>query len=482
MSARKPFVDECCPGTAGPLTTVPAAMAPRSFRRLLAAPVLLLAWPATASAAGGLTDPVEQWLPHSDNAGWDWSWSDSDYHPEPVREHVKVTARQGTTFTLSWAQTNAASGETPTQGAVDFRQTDGGLVVDNWHVAPPPAQFPILCPSAGQSCANSLAGPYWMLIWGTRSPTLMEPLVKGTRWSATGGAENDVASVNRYVGRQTIRTPAFPHGIRTAKVQSEITQAGAIGDPYGSGLRTVWWARGIGPVRIVFRHVGGEVTRAELTATNLKPRPLPPDLNLLPLDQGTHATFRWRNSRHMRRWSKQRFDVAQVVNNTARVDVKHLSGPINVAGSYLFSTRLSGVTQLSASTKAATRAAFPPLGPRHGAQGHRHFFTPYDLMAYGFNPIVPAYPHKGQSWRSSPDSSDWHVFGVSGVTRVLGTHRVRTPAGRFRAVEIRSRLHQAGYRFGSGVRTSWFAPGKGLVKLVFRHRDGSVSTVERIRR
>ena len=25
--------------------------------------------------------------------------------------------------------------------------------------------------------------------------------------------------------------------------------------------------------------------------------------------------------------------------------------------------------------------------------------------------------------------------------------------------------------------TSWFAPGKGLVKLVFHHGDGSVSTV-----
>ena len=38
---------------------------------------------------------------------------------------------------------------------------------------------------------------------------------------------------------------------------------------------------------------------------------------------------------------------------------------------------------------------------------------------------------------------------------------------------------QRGYRFGSGVRKAWYAPGKGLVKLVFRHRDGSVSTVQR---
>jgi hypothetical protein len=46
---------------------------------------------------------------------------------------------------------------------------------------------------------------------------------------------------------------------------------------------------------------------------------------------------------------------------------------------------------------------------------------------------------------------------------------------------VRSRLRQKGFRFGSGTRTSWFAPGRGLVKLVFRHDDGSVSRVERTR-
>jgi hypothetical protein len=44
---------------------------------------------------------------------------------------------------------------------------------------------------------------------------------------------------------------------------------------------------------------------------------------------------------------------------------------------------------------------------------------------------------------------------------------------------VRSNLRQRGFPFGSGTRTSWFAPGEGLVKLVFRHRDGSVSTVQR---
>jgi hypothetical protein len=41
-------------------------------------------------------------------------------------------------------------------------------------------------------------------------------------------------------------------------------------------------------------------------------------------------------------------------------------------------------------------------------------------------------------------------------------------------------LTQPGFKFGSGTRTMWFAPDVGLVKLVFKHGDGSVSTVELI--
>ncbi len=52
------------------------------------------------------------------------------------------------------------------------------------------------------------------------------------------------------------------------------------------------------------------------------------------------------------------------------------------------------------------------------------------------------------------------------------------PAGTFRALAVQTTLTQPGFPFGSGTRTTWFAPGVGLVKLVFRHGDGSVSQVE----
>jgi hypothetical protein len=133
-------------------------------------------------------------------------------------------------------------------------------------------------------------------------------------------------------------------------------------------------------------------------------------------------------------------------------------------------------------TKAASRAKFPPLGPRsQPAARRRHFFTPFDLMLFGFNPVLPGYPSRGASWSADKSSPDWRAFGVTGKSKALGIRRVRTPAGLFKAFVVQSDLTQKGFRFGSGRRTEWFAPGKGLVKLVFRHRDGSVSTVERLR-
>jgi hypothetical protein len=455
-------------------------VSPPARRWSLAIGFLLLVLIAPTAQAGGLDDPADQWLPRSDGAEWVYSWTNSDYSPTPRTEKYAVQSRAGTLFRLRWDEVNTRPGDQASAGTMDFRHTEAGLVNVNYQSTQPPPAFPVLCASA-TDCGNSLAGPMYMLIWGTRSPTLAEPLLKGTRWNATGGASDDVASASRYIGHSRVTVPAFPKGINAAEVESEVTQGGALGDPFGTGVRTVWWVRGVGPVRIVFRHAGGEISEARLQSTTLKPLALPSDQNLLPINRGDKATFRWRNNRHMPKWSRQRFEVTEVVNNTARVDVKSLSGPIQVQGSYTFSSRISGVVHLQAATRAATRAKFPKLGPKGlPSDRRRSFFTPYDLMVFGFGPVTPIDVKKGDSWRSSRDSADFKIFGVSGVTRVLGTQKVRTPLGRYSTVALRSTLTQNGFKFGSGTRTMWFAPGKGLMKLVFRHRDGSVSTVERV--
>src|SRR6185312_5610430 len=133
-------------------------------------------------------------------------------------------------------------------GKVDFQETDQGIVNTNWTSNPPPPTFPILCASAA-SCGNSLASTYYNVIWGSRNPVLAEPLLKGIAWAGTGGSQNDVTGTSVYLGNEKVSVPAFSTPVVAAKVRSQITQAGAIGDPYGSGTRTTWWVYGIGPVK-----------------------------------------------------------------------------------------------------------------------------------------------------------------------------------------------------------------------------------------
>jgi hypothetical protein len=448
-------------------------------KRLLALAAALVVCQAAPAAAAGLDDPGAQWLPRSDGASWVYQWGNSAYSP-PRSERYTMTARTGTGFRIAWEEFLLRADETPANGFADFRHTDAGLINTNFQSSVPPPQFPVLCATAAR-CTNTLAGTLFQVLWGTRSPVLAEPLVQGTTWNSVGGNINDVTASNRYRGVVDVSVPAFPAPVKAAKIESVITQAGAIGDPFGSGLRTVWWVYGVGPVKVLFQHTSGEASYAQLQSTNLTPLPLPSDANLLPLPLGAETTFRWRNSKHMKRWSQQRLTVAAAANNTARVNVRDTRGPIDVSGSYVFSNRLGGLTNITTALRRAnTSSRLPRLGPAGGPRGRARFVTPLDFLSYGFNPVFPAYAATGMAWRSSRESADFAVYGVTGDSRVLRPRTVRVPAGRFRnTVVIRSTLRQAGHRFGSGTRTMYFAPGVGLVKITFRHADGSVSTVEK---
>ena len=444
--------------------------------------VLVLALFAAAPAAAA----TPSWLPHPADATWTYEWTDSTYNKTPTKEKLTVKEQKDNAFLLEWTTKDLQNPDgSPEQlGLMAFQQTSSGIVNTDWQSTPPPSVFPILCPQVAR-CGNSVAGTLYMLIWGTRAPVLAEPLLKGASWASRGGADGDVTSLSTYQGVEQVTVPAFPEPLMAAKVRTDITQAGALGDPYGSGVRTVWWVYGVGPVKIVFEHAGGTdapISQSVLVSTNQTPVMAPPDADYFPLAQGHKTRYRWTNTKHLKRASIQEFVVAETANQSARVDVKHISGPIRVAGSYGFALRTDGVTNIWGATRAASLAKFPALGPRFlPAARRRHFFTPYDLMIFGMNPILTAYPASGETWAAKNPSRDFSVFGVTGTTSIVGTQQVKVPAGTFTALVIRSRLTQAGYPFGSGTRTSYFAPGKGLVKLVFRHGDRSVSTVELVR-
>jgi hypothetical protein len=425
---------------------------------------------------------ADAWLPHPADATWTFAWSDTQYQPKPITEKTTVGDQKGSSFTLHWTTKNVGNpdGTMDSTGDVQFQETPAGLINTNWTSTPPPPDFPVLCPTL--SCDNTLTSTWYYLIWGGRSPVLPEPLLRGTTWTSTGGSQGDVASTSTYEGMEQVTVPAFNGPVPAAKVVSTITQAGALGDPYGSGTRTVWWVYGVGPVKMTFQHAGGAgapLTTSVLQSTNQTPKAPQDDANYFPLDKGRAYTYSWTNTKYLKKPSVQTFTIDSAASESARFSVKNVSGPITVAGSYGFSTRLDGVINLWGDTQAATKLTFPSLGPKsQPAKKRRRFFTPFDLMTFGFNPLLPAYASVGATWKSSTSTQDWLNYGVTGTTRIDGFQKVKVRAGSYRALVVRSTLTQPGFPFGSGTRTCWFAPGLGLVKLVFKHRDGSVSTVQ----
>ena len=438
---------------------------------------------AAASAALALAAPAlagGSWLPHAKGSSWVYSWKDSKYNPVSTREKVTVKSATGTSFVLAWTtdgENNPTTAPTST-GTVSFQEGATGLANTDWTSNAPPSGFPVLCPTTTQ-CGNSLASTYYNVIWGGRAPVLEEPLVRGLTWSSKGGTQNDVQSSSTYAGTELVSVPAFGHPVRAAKIRSQIVQAGALGDPYGSGVRTTWWVYGVGPVKVVFDHSGGAVTTALLMETTLHPQAPPPDANYFPLARGPVNTYRWTNPKYLKTPVVEQLTVDAQANGAARFAVKSVSGPIKVSALYGYASGPGGFVNLWGSTKAASVASLPKLGPSSlPAKKRRHFFTPFDLMNFGFSPLFPEYPAAGMTWSGGASGLAYKTFGVTGTSKVLGIQTVHVPAGTFHALAVRSTLHQAGFPFGSGTRTSWFAPGRGLVKLIFQHADGSVSDVE----
>lgn len=441
---------------------------------------------AVAAAIAPAAARADSWYPHPADATWTYQWSDTAYNPVNTNEKITVKSQKNADFSLAWTTQDLGNPDDAAQslGIMDFQESNSGLINTNWQSSPPPPEFPVLCSDVAK-CGNSVASVLYQLIWGSRAPVLSEPLIKGATWTSKGGANGDVSSVSQYMGRELVTVPAFPTPVLAAKVRSDITQAGAIGDPYGSGVRTVWWVYDVGPVKIEFQHAGGTnapLTSAVLTDTTLTASAPPPDANYFPLKQGTKHRYSWTNPRYLKSPSIQEMTISQTANNSARIDFKHIKGPIRVAGSYGFALRVDGLTNIWAASQAASLVKFPPLGPSFLAKDRRrHFFTPFDLMIYGMNPVLQAYTQAGESWTTVNPSRDFSVFGVNGTTSVLGFRKVTVPAGTFTALVTRSVLKQPGFPFGSGTRTSYFADGVGLVKLVFSHGDGSTSTVQLVK-
>ena len=218
------------------------------------------------------------------------SGRNSAYSP-PRSERYTVTARAGTGFRVAWEEFRLRADESPANGFADFRHTDAGLINTNFQSTPAPPQFPVLCADRGALLATRSRARCSRCCGGRARPCWPSRSCRARPGTRVGGVDQ------RRDGRQPLPRRAWTSASRrsrrrskAAKVESVITQAGALGDPFGSGLRTVWWVYGVGPVKVLFQHTRGEAELAQLQSH--EPRSAAAaraTRNLLPLALGAES-------------------------------------------------------------------------------------------------------------------------------------------------------------------------------------------------
>src|SRR5262249_53354134 len=155
---------------------------------------------------------ADEWLPHSTDATWTYEWKDSSYSPTPTKEKFTVKSNSGNMFTLGWTTDGLDNppDAVTSSGTVRLQETSSGLEDVDWTGTAPPARFPVLAAQRA-NCGNPPSSTFFIVIWGSRHPVLAEPMMKGSSWTSTGGASDDVSSTSTYLGSEQITVPAFSH-------------------------------------------------------------------------------------------------------------------------------------------------------------------------------------------------------------------------------------------------------------------------------
>ena len=343
--------------------------------------------------------------------------------PTPTNEKVTVKATKGTVHArLDDAATRATADAPDSAGTVSFQETSAGSSTRTGRAtrrrrrsrssARPPTQ-----------CGNSLASTSTTSSGAAASPVLAEPLLERHDVDDAPAARRTTSRARRGTSaRRTSPCPRSRPPSRRRRCAREITQAGALGDPYGSGVRTVWWVYGVGPVKIDFEHAGGAARRSRRRCsrrTNQTPLPPPADADYFPLDKGSTSTLPLdEHEAHEEACGAGLHVDAGREQHRARVTVKSVSGPIKVAGAYGFTTRRGRRHEPLGRRRSRRRSRkFPALGPsalpKNRAAPFLHAVRPDGLRLQPCHPRRT--PTSGTSWsakRAEPRLST--IFGVTG--------------------------------------------------------------------
>jgi hypothetical protein len=173
---------------------------------------------------------------------WIYAWRNDTHHADLITETIEVTGQSGTRYTLGAHHEQA-------DGQFWLGEWAHGLRWSGWSTQGGPG-FPL---------------PMYMLLYYAYVPTdfFRQPLLPGENWLGWGRTE---VSLPEHDGLSTVssvsQTVSVTAGTFTDVMQLNTVISGT--NDYLSGERDMWFAPGVGLIKLVYSHDDGSVTTAEL--------------------------------------------------------------------------------------------------------------------------------------------------------------------------------------------------------------------------
>jgi len=117
------------------------------------------------------------------------------------------------------------------------------------------------------------------------------PIVVGDTW--TREVRHSANATVTIEGHETVKVPAgtFPESLKHKTIITGAQTEAEGGSEFVNGTRYLWFAKGVGLVKMLYQHSNGVTTEAELTKYNLVDK----SEEYLPLKMGNTWTYMWKN-------------------------------------------------------------------------------------------------------------------------------------------------------------------------------------------
>ena len=264
------------------------------------------------------------YLPLNPGTIWTYRWHNT-YYDETFIEKVQITGEDSPSSNRIWRALNVKvtteKGEDLREGVFSIIKTDSALALTRSVYRGLSTTKPSVL--LKQPLINNIAAYH-------ETDLLRFPCTVGKTWTQPGSHRSLEAIA--IEGFEEIKTPAgtFQNCLKQKTVLTGATAGTAEENALVNGTRYLWFAKGIGIVKVRYEHASGVVTEAELTESHI-PRK---NEEYLPLTLGTTWTYKWKNKYHPK-GIIEKFDVVESVD-TQRI-VNPENGTVFKKAAYVIS-------------------------------------------------------------------------------------------------------------------------------------------------